>query len=345
LHPRLRVVVETPTAYVVPKFLDAQEAVQTTNHRSAEYRARKRDFALAAAKPAIAELVRLPVPAAPVPQALLPLAVTKRDATATAGDAARLLSGPVVTKRDAIVTRHDTSVTAHHAASRADDERFEEERDTPAESPGGDPITPANITPRDARVTARDASVTAHHSASLRSDLIRSGSQKAHSPARAIAPPAVVHEVPEGETAWHRRRAWWQTMLEADARLRAAGVAPNAAPLPPAPAGENEQRMVRCERQLAEAGYSASDVDAKMRHIVLVAEAEALRERHRRWFKPALIWDPARAARAADTSLEEAAMPRAGPRAGPRSASASDARYGRVEPSPPTAYPDGEIKL
>jgi hypothetical protein len=67
--PRIAVVVATPTAYVIPKFLEAQEAVQTTAHRSREYRARQRDEALAVA--------------------------TKRDAT--------------VTKRGATVTKTDSS--------------------------------------------------------------------------------------------------------------------------------------------------------------------------------------------------------------------------------------------
>jgi uncharacterized phage protein (TIGR02220 family) len=40
------VVAKTATAYVVPKYLDAQEAVQTTAHRSKEYRSRLRDAAL-----------------------------------------------------------------------------------------------------------------------------------------------------------------------------------------------------------------------------------------------------------------------------------------------------------
>lgn len=135
---------------------------------------------------------------------------------------------------------------------------------------------------------------------------------------RAIPPSA--EPVPaQGEGAWHRRQRWWRCMVEADTRIKAAGIEPNAPPLPAAAAGTNERNLAACERQLAEAGYSPADVDAKMRHIVLVAEAEALREGHRRWFKPALIWDPDRASRAADTSLAEAAAPReAVPRAGPK---------------------------
>lgn len=47
VDPRIKVVVVTPTHYVVPNFIEAQEAVQTEAHRSREYRGRKRDLALA----------------------------------------------------------------------------------------------------------------------------------------------------------------------------------------------------------------------------------------------------------------------------------------------------------
>jgi hypothetical protein len=128
------------------------------------------------------------------------------------------------------------------------------------------------------------------------------------------SPPAPL--VPPGESVWHRRMRWWGAMLDADQRLRAAGIEPNAPSLPKAPAGTNELNMNRCERQLLDGGATLDEVDAKMRHIVLVAEAEALRgdNRSRRWFKPALIWDPERAARAVDTSLDEANRGRAGPK-------------------------------
>jgi hypothetical protein len=132
---------------------------------------------------------------------------------------------------------------------------------------------------------------------------------------------------PPGESAWHRRMRWWGAMLEADARIRAAGIEPNAPTLPKAPAGENERNLNLCERQLVDGGFTPVEVDAKMRHIVLVAEAEALRSdnRSRLWFKPSCIWDPARAARAVDTSLEEASRPRS--------------RHGAQSPATPPATP------
>ncbi len=124
--------------------------------------------------------------------------------------------------------------------------------------------------------------------------------------------PGTCRPLPPGESAWHRRMRWWGAMLEADARIRAAGIEPNAPTLPKAPAGENERNLHLCERQLVDGGATPDEVDAKMQHIVLVAEAEALRSdnRSRRWFKPSCIWDPARAARAVDTSLAEASRPR-----------------------------------
>jgi hypothetical protein len=118
---------------------------------------------------------------------------------------------------------------------------------------------------------------------------------------------------PPGESAWARRQRWWGAMLEADASLRRAGIEQSAPLLPAAPAGVNEQNMHSCEKQLLESGFDAATVDAKMLHIVAVALAEAMRERSRKYFKPALIWEPARANRAVDTSLEEAARPRAPP--------------------------------
>jgi hypothetical protein len=130
-------------------------------------------------------------------------------------------------------------------------------------------------------------------------------------------------------------------MLDADTRIKAAGIEPNAPALPRVPAGENERNMVACERQLVDGGYDVSTVDAKMRHIVLVAEAEAMRERHRRWFKPAVIWDPRRAVRAADTALDEVSQTR---RAGPKARAGSPA-VGRVEPHEPSAYAAGDQEL
>lgn len=152
--------------------------------------------------------------------------------------------------------------------------------------------------------------------------------------------------IPPGESAWHRRRRWWDAMLEADARLRASGIEPNAPAMPKAPAGASELNMNRCERQLLDGGFSPGEVDAKMRHIVLVAEAEARREGHRRWFKPALIWDPERAARAVDTSLDEASQARPPPRSSAGRAPAQrDVRVGQIQPKDPSAYPEGEIEI
>jgi hypothetical protein len=82
MDPKIGVVVATPTHYVVPNYLDAQEAVQTEAHRSREYRGRKRDMALATAKGF----------------------VTKRDATATP-------------RGDDDMSRDET-VTRRHAASQ-----------------------------------------------------------------------------------------------------------------------------------------------------------------------------------------------------------------------------------
>jgi hypothetical protein len=124
------------------------------------------------------------------------------------------------------------------------------------------------------------------------------------------APPVAV---PPGQSRWHRQKAWWEFMLEADGRIRTAKLKPFHEPLPRNFAGDHERNLLACEKQLSESGYSAEEVDAKMRHIVLVNEAEAFREQHRKWFKPSMIWEPRRALRAADTPLEEASAARAPP--------------------------------
>jgi hypothetical protein len=99
---------------------------------------------------------------------------------------------------------------------------------------------------------------------------------------------------------------WWRAMLDAHDRLRASGIKPNTPDLPKASAGTNERNLLACERSLSDAGDDDEAIDRKMLHVVLVAEAEAVREKHLDWFKPALIWDPDRFTRAVDTTLEEA---------------------------------------
>ncbi len=115
------------------------------------------------------------------------------------------------------------------------------------------------------------------------------------------------HPIPPGESAWHRKRRWWDAMLDADRKIRAAGIEPNAPSLPKNFAGENELNMNRCERQLIDGGATASEVDEKMLHIVAVAETEAIAKGNRKYFLPALIWDPKRAIRSADTPLSAVA--------------------------------------
>ena len=145
-------------------------------------------------------------------------------------------------------------------------------------------------------------------------------------------PPPVAEPHPAPRSSWHDRKRWWDAMLAADARIREAGIDPLDPTLPAAPAGENEKNLAVCARQLAEAGFDPAAVDARMLHIVSVAEAEAVRDQRRLYFKPALIWDPKRANRAADTSLAEARRPRL-TKPGDRPAAATPAR--KPDPSPP----------
>ena len=152
------------------------------------------------------------------------------------------------------------------------------------------------------------------------------------------APRAIVRPV-----SWERRAMWWGYMLEAHGRLRKptatrAAIKPNTPDLAKHP---NEQMLVACERFLRDGGYDDAGIDAKMRHVVLVHEAEAEALGHLDFFKPAMIWDttrPDRFPRKVDTSLEEAkrgSAPRS--RAGPR-------RAGDLigAATPRTDHPEGE---
>ena len=158
--------------------------------------------------------------------------------------------------------------------------------------------------------------------------------------------------VPVGESGWARRQFWWQAMLDADARIKASGIEPNAPSLPKTLAGEHERNVSAVERTLRDGGFSLDEVNARMRHIVAVREAEAMRPGGpgRKYFKPSVIWNPANALRAADTSLEEAATPvieivRTGERNG--AAPAKDPRFGRLNTDDKTAanYGKGEQKF
>ena len=117
-------------------------------------------------------------------------------------------------------------------------------------------------------------------------------------------------------------------MLAAHDRLRKptatrAAIKPNTPDLAKHP---NEQALAACERYLRDGGYDDAGIDAKMRHVVLVYEAEAEALEHLDFFKPAIIWDttrPDRFPRKVDTSLEEARRGGGAPRArraGPRKA-------------------------
>lgn len=99
------VVVDADGAYVLPNFLEAQEAVQTDAHRSREYRARKRD------------------------EALHRDGVTKRDVP--------------ITKRDKTVTpRHTASRSV--TPNRTDPDCTEPSRAVPGDGEGFDPFAVAS---------------------------------------------------------------------------------------------------------------------------------------------------------------------------------------------------------
>lgn len=164
-------------------------------------------------------------------------------------------------------------------------------------------------------------------------------SQNTHTP-RAIPPV-------QGST-WKRHESWWLFMLAAHGRLRAKGIVkPNEPELAKHP---HEQWLSGCERYLRDGGYDEASVDAKMRHVVLVYEAEAETLGHPKFFKPAIIWDatrPDRFPRKVDTTIEEARATRGGrpARAGPRRAGESiGAAAPRSDhPDSPTLKSFGEL--
>jgi hypothetical protein len=149
-----------------------------------------------------------------------------------------------------------------------------------------------------------------------------------------------------GDGRFQRHKAWWACMLAAHDRLRKptakrAAIKPNTPDLAKHP---NERQLAECERFLREGGYDDAGIDAKMRHVVLVYEAEAERLETLDYFKPAIIWDTTRAdrfPRKVDTSLEEARgdVTRAS-RAGPR-------RAGDLigSATPRTDHPEGDRLL
>ena len=146
--------------------------------------------------------------------------------------------------------------------------------------------------------------------------------------------------IPQGESAWHRHARWWAYMRDQHRKLRDEGVDWNAPDFAPS-FGGHESNMRRCDQHLTSGGYLPEQLEAKGIHVVDVFAADSRRERHLRWFKPSLIWDPEKFARAADTTLEEASRPR-GP---PTKAKPTD-HVGRVAPSNLNDYPEtGKIKL
>lgn len=174
----------------------------------------------------------------------------------------------------------------------------------------------SDVTFCDADVTPTREVVTLT-SADPKPDPVRASRTHAHAipptPKANLAPDA---PTPVLSTRFQKQGAWWQAMLDAHDRLRRptaerSAIKPGTPDLARHP---NEQALAACERFLRDAGYDDAGVDAKMRHVVVVHEAEAEKLRHLDYFKPALIWDvtkPDRFPRKVDTSLEEVRRGRA----------------------------------
>lgn len=169
------------------------------------------------------------------------------------------------------------------------------------------------------------------------------GRNRESDPPLAIARTIPAPRAPTPTSTWARRKVWWDEMLEADERIKTSGIEPNAPSLPKQCAGEHEKNIMAVAEQLEAMGFSPVEVDAKMRHIVLVAEANAIHvTKSRKFFKPSTIWKPANAMRSADTSLSEAATDNV-IQLGAQNA--KSVTVGRVEPKGPEHYGHGRQKI
>lgn len=330
LHPRLRVVVETPTAYVLPNYLEAQEAVQTTNHRSAEYRARKRAYALAAAKPAIAELVRLPAPAR-IGDDVAPRdgAITKRDA-----------SDDGVTPRDGSVTFRDASITCGRSTSQTLDPGDSERADVHVAT---DLPICSIVTKRDADITPRGETITRHHATSPHVTPILSDPKDLSPSARAIpvtpeqadepAPPAVAAVPPpapvrediagtqlampafdpnDGFARGRLAEATWHRISDAAIAIAAELGLPAPLPFPAITPSSNRRGFAELRDRIREEGELAPEVcDRVVENVVRQARAKRSVE----WLAEKVFGDKpwVNARNGIDPSARSAPSQRAGP--------------------------------
>jgi hypothetical protein len=111
----------------------------------------------------------------------------------------------------------------------------------------------------------------------------------------------------------------WQYAAREHAQLRAEGIAPDAVPWPPMPAGAPMGDLVERTREvLAQTDppdYGAAW--ASMKRRIDVASAEARREHHLNWFTPTRLWDAKTFWRALEFTPQQAGQPRIAPAARP----------------------------
>jgi hypothetical protein len=269
----LPTVIYTGTAFVIPNFMDAQEAPQSDAQRKRESRSLRRDKALAESRN------------------LLPASGSGTACHETGRE--RDGNGEAV-----------TPILAFPLPSLAVESSLPGARAIPPSTERA----PVSSVPADGGQTGRGADTTVQVSRPAAGNvadpqLDPRGQRIEHPPSAGLPPTR------EPRSSWHDRKRWWDAMLAADARLRADGIAVDRQTLPPAPAGIHETNLAACARQLADAGFDAAEVDRRVLHVIAVAEAEARRS-EAKWFKPALIFEPERFARAVDTTLAEAARPR-----------------------------------
>ncbi len=159
------------------------------------------------------------------------------------------------------------------------------------------------------------------------------------SPARAPAIPPGGHGAPVGTESMLDRA--WAYQRESHGRVRARGIKPNTPSPPPHPAEPIKRDMLACIRQGRDIGLTDEAIEQALRHRVDIAEAESIRAGHLDWYKSTKLWESRSFWRAYETTVEEVSKPRSAERVGPKPSGA----IGRVEPSKPDEYPDGEVSL
>ncbi len=282
-HPT---VVATGTAFVLPHFMDAQEATQSDSHRKRESRARRRDVALVPSQP-----------------------VTSGHESQNVTDPGRNVTGhnpsqPVTSGHEWSQNVTDCPENGRIRSDSTENVRSGHERSqvvTPSLT-----ITTAHLSGSDQDLRERREPPDLGAGGRIERDQGRT------------PPPGI--PVPGGRDprVSLNHDAWRYAAME-HARLREEGISPGAVLWPPMPAGIAQSDLVARTREVLAQTDPPDFVAARelITRRIDVAAAEAKREGHLNWFTPTKIWDERGFWRATEVTPEQAGQPRAPPRAPP----------------------------